>query len=172
MLVSRKKGLQQRPGLGVERRAVDAACRPAARAWAALQGRHLAGEDLSALAALRRLSIWLSTVASVGEHQLQLEDAEVGERVGVAGHVVVLEGPQHQADGVGLADAGQEAVAETLPGRRPGDQAGDVDELDGGVHDLAAGAHLGQGIEPVVGRPGPRPTVVSVVEKGWAATGR
>ena len=53
-------------------------------------------------------------------------------------HVVVGEGPQHEHDGVDLADAGEEAVAEALALARPLDQPADVDELDGGVHGLGA----------------------------------
>jgi hypothetical protein len=87
----------------------------------------------------------------VGQDQLELEDLEVVKGVGAAHDVLVLEGPQHQADGIDLADAGQEPVSQTLARRRPGDESGDVDELDARGHDLLALAHLGQGQETGVG---------------------
>ena len=57
---------------------------------------------------------------------------------------------QYEQQGVDLADATEEPVAEPLPGRGPGDQPCDVDHLDPGSHDLAALAHLGERIETVV----------------------
>ena len=86
--------------------------------------------------------------------QLELDDAEVLERVGRAGHVVVGEGPQHEDDGVDLADVAEEAVAEALALAGPLDQPADVDELHGGRHDVLALAHLGQRVEAVVGHLG------------------
>src|SRR3712207_8835440 len=57
---------------------------------------------------------------------------------------------------VDLADAGEEAVAEPFSCRRARDESGDVHELDGGVDDLAALAHLRQREEAVVGHLGDR----------------
>ena len=87
----------------------------------------------------------------IGEHELELERVEVVERVGAAGNLGVLEGTQHEHDGIDLADAGQEPVAQPLTGGRARDEPGDVDQLDIGVHDLARLAHPGEGVEPVVG---------------------
>ena len=55
------------------------------------------------------------------------------DRVDLAGdvdHVLVVEAADDVDDRVGLADVGQELVAEALALGRAGDQAGDVDELD------------------------------------------
>ena len=87
----------------------------------------------------------------VGEGQLDLHDPEVLQRVRGARHVTVPERPEHEDDGVDLADAGQELVPQALPLRRTLHQAADVGELDAGRDDLAAGAHLGQPVEAVVG---------------------
>ena len=54
----------------------------------------------------------------VGQDQLGVHRLDVGRRVdpGVdVDDVVVVEGPHHLADGVGLADGGQELVAQPLP---------------------------------------------------------
>ena len=137
-----------------------------------LEGGHLAGQGLVGLrAALRRLSIWLSTVATSASTSSSSSTPRSDSGSVSPDDVVVLERPQDQAQGVRLPDAGEEPVAEPLPGRRSGDQAGDVDELDGGVHHLAAGAHDGQLVERGGRGRGPPRRVVSVVENGWAATG-
>ena len=86
----------------------------------------------------------------VGEDQFELEDGQVLERVAAAGYVRVLEGPQHDADGVGFADPAQEPVPEPLPRRCPSHQARDVDKLDAGMHDLLRGAHNRQSVQAVV----------------------
>ena len=86
----------------------------------------------------------------VGQGQLQLQDAQVLQRVGRPRHVVVDEGAQDEDDGVDLADVGEEAVAEAFALAGAFDQAADVDDLDGGVHDVAAGRHLGQPVESLV----------------------
>ena len=76
----------------------------------------------------------------VGEHQLQLEGVQIGERVGAPYDVGVLEGPQHHDHG-----------AQALARRRSRHQGGDVDELDRGGDDLLGPAQLPQGGQPVVG---------------------
>jgi hypothetical protein len=66
-------------------------------------------------------------------------------------HVLVVEAAHHVDDGVGLADVGQELVAQAFTLGGPGDQAGDVDELDdGGLHLLRLD-DLGEGVEARVG---------------------
>ena len=45
-------------------------------------------------------------------------------------HVLAVEAAHHVDDRVGLADVGEELVAEALALGRAGDEAGDVDELD------------------------------------------
>ena len=76
------------------------------------------------------------------------------ERVGGARDVVVGERPQHEHDGVDLADVGEEAVAQALALARPLDEPADVDDLHGGVDDVAALGHLGEAVETVVGHLG------------------
>ena len=49
--------------------------------------------------------------SEVGQHELELEDAEVVQRVAPPDHVGVLEGPQYQAQRVRLAYAAEEPVA-------------------------------------------------------------
>ncbi len=51
-------------------------------------------------------------------------------------HVVVVEAAHHVRDRVGLADVREELVAEALALGRAAHQAGDVDELERGGHDL------------------------------------
>ena len=164
-------GAQVGPLLGGERRPVERRAPvqrpPAPPPWPPprrLERRVVPGH-LPALGELR-----LDRV-DVGQHQLELEGVQVVEGVGAAHHVVVLEGPQHQHDGVDLADAGQEAVAQALARRRPGHQPGDVDELEGGRHDLLRLAHLGQRASAGGRAPGRCRPWLSVVENGWAATG-
>src|ERR1035441_8837897 len=54
-------------------------------------------------------------------------------------------------DRVGLADVGEEAVAEPLAAVRAGDEAGDVVEVDRVVHDVARVQELGEPFEPLIG---------------------
>ena len=115
---------------------------------------HLVEQRLVALGGLAALLDLVLDGLEVGVGELELHDAEVLERVGRAGHVVVGEGPQHEDDGVDLADVAEELVAEALALAGPRHQAADVDELHGGRHDVLALAHLGQRVEPVVGHPG------------------
>ena len=79
---------------------------------------------------------------------------QVGQGIGAADDVGILEGAQHEHHGVDLADAAQEAVAEAFSRGRPGHEGGDVDELDGGRHHLARLAQLGQGLQAAVGHLG------------------
>ena len=72
----------------------------------------------------------------IGERQLGLDDAEVFERIGGPGYVVVGKGPEHEDDRVDLTDARQELVAETLALAGPLDQPADVVELHAGVDDV------------------------------------
>ena len=74
-----------------------------------------------------------STRLQVGQDQLGVDRLDVVGRVDPAvdvGDVGVLEHPDHLADRVGLADVGQELVAQTLPLGGALDDAGDVDEGD------------------------------------------
>ena len=90
----------------------------------------------------------------VGQRELDLDDAQVLERIARAHDVVVLERAQHEHDRVDLADVGQELVAETLTLARALDEAADVDDLHRGVHDVLRLRHRGELIEPGVGHLG------------------
>ena len=87
----------------------------------------------------------------VGEGELELDDAEMLERIARAGHVVVFEGPQHEHDGVDFTDVGEELVAQPLTLRCALDEPADVDDLDRGVHDVLRLRHLGEPVEARVG---------------------
>ena len=74
----------------------------------------------------------------VGEHQLGLDGLDVGDRMEVVldvDDVRVLEAADDLDDRVHLADVGEELVAQPFAGSRPLDEAGDVDQLDGGRHE-------------------------------------
>jgi hypothetical protein len=62
--------------------------------------------------------------------------------------VVVLEDPDHLADRVAVADVGQELVAQALALARALDDAGDVDEVDGGRDGLGRPEQLRQLRQP------------------------
>ena len=90
----------------------------------------------------------------VGQREFELDDAEVLDRVGRAGDVVVCERPQHEHDRVDLADVGEELVAESLTLAGAFDEAADVDDLDRGVDDVLRLRHRGQAVEALVGHLG------------------
>ena len=93
----------------------------------------------------RRLALTVDLLlhgCDVGEDELELEGLKRSERVGVPRHLGVHECTHDEEKGVDLADPAEESVAETLSGRRTGDEPGDVDHLDSGAHDLSALAHL------------------------------
>jgi hypothetical protein len=79
--------------------------------------------------------------------------------------VVVLEAAHHVGDGVGLADVGQELVAQALALAGAGDQAGDVDELHG-RGDLALGLHDFRDLVCRGSGTGTTPAFGSMVQKG------
>ena len=65
--------------------------------------------------------------------------------------VVVLETTNHLDDGIGLADVGEELVAEAGTFGCAFHQTGNVDELDGSGHSLLRLGHLGEFVETRVG---------------------
>ena len=90
----------------------------------------------------------------VGQDQLGVHRLDVARRIdpGVdVDDVVVVEGAHHLADGVGLADGGQELVAQPLPLRRAAHEAGDVDEGHRRRHHRRAVVEIGQLRQPRVG---------------------
>ena len=83
----------------------------------------------------------------VGEDQLGVDRVDVVGRIHLAvdmHDVVVLERAHDLADRVGLADVGQELVAQAFAFGGALDDAGDVDEGDGRGHDLLGVHQLGE----------------------------
>ena len=79
--------------------------------------------------------------------ELELDDAQVFERVTRTGNVVVHERAQHEDNRVDLADVGEKFVAETLAFAGALDQTADVDDFDGRVDNFLALRHLGERVE-------------------------
>ena len=99
----------------------------------------------------RRLGRRLQTLLhglQVGECELDLDHAQVLERVVGARHVVVLERTQDEDDRVDLADVREELVAETLALARTLDKATDVHDLHARVHRLLGLRHHRQCLQP------------------------
>ena len=73
----------------------------------------------------------------VGQDQFRVDDLDIADGIDGAEFVddiVVFEAAHDLDDGVGFADGGEELVAEAGALGGPLDQAGDIDELDGGGH--------------------------------------
>ena len=87
----------------------------------------------------------------VGKHELQLQNAECGERVVLARDRVVLEAAQDETERVDLPDSGEKAIPETLTVLGARNEPGDVDHLDRRLDDLPARAHRRERGEPVIG---------------------
>ena len=93
--------------------------------------------------------------AHVGQAELGLDHLDVGDRVDLASHVdhvLVVEAAHDVDDGVGLADVGEELVAEAFTLRGAGHQPCDVDELDNRRHDLFGRDDRRQLLQPRVGQ--------------------
>ena len=94
------------------------------------------------VAGLRRLAVSrhrLVDGTEVGEREFGIDDLDVRNRIDFAGDmhdVVVGETAHHVHDGIGLADVGQELVAQAFAFRGARHQARDVDELDDGRNDF------------------------------------
>jgi len=96
----------------------------------------------------------LLAAVEVGHDQLEVDDLDIAlgvDAVGDVDDVLVFEAAHHVGDGVGLADVGEELVAQAFTFRRARYQAGDVDEFHGGGDDLFGLDDLGQGIQARVG---------------------
>ena len=87
----------------------------------------------------------------VGEGQLDLHHAQVIQGIRGAGDVVVDERPEHEHDGVDLADVGEELVAQALALRGALDEPADVDDFHGSVHEHLGLAHRAQALDALVG---------------------
>jgi hypothetical protein len=104
----------------------------------------------------------------VGQDQLGRDRLDVAFRRHLAIHVAdvrVREHPDHLADRVGLADVGQELVAQALALGRAAHQARDVHEPDGGGDDPRGAAQPREHRQPRIGMP-TMPTFGSMVAKG------
>jgi hypothetical protein len=91
----------------------------------------------------------------VSQAELGLDHLDVGDRVDPAGDVddvLVVEAADDVDDRIGLADVGEELVAEALALRRAGDEPGDVDELDNRRDDPLRLDDRREGAEPRVGQ--------------------
>ena len=139
----------------VEGRGAVALVQPVLQALRYVQARlHL----LVALGLLLELGDRALERAQVREDELGLDGVHVGRGVhelagaaGLAHDVGILEEADDLADGVAVADVRQELVAEALALVRALDQACDVNELDGGRHDLRGMHHLGELVQALVG---------------------
>ena len=65
-------------------------------------------------------------------------------------YLAVGEATDHHGDGIGLADVREKAVAESLPLGSTGNEAGDIDKLDGRRHRLGRFRGLGQPLQAFV----------------------
>ena len=69
----------------------------------------------------------------IGQHQLGLDDLQIGDRIDAVldvGDVVIDEATGDEGHGVAVADIGQELIAQALALRGAAHQAGDIDEGD------------------------------------------
>mmetsp|Transcript_12449 Transcript_12449/g.53536 ORF Transcript_12449/g.53536 Transcript_12449/m.53536 type:complete len:246 (+) Transcript_12449:1128-1865(+) len=92
----------------------------------------------------------------VRQRELKVDDGDVREGIDLAvdvDDVVVVEASYDVDDGVALTNVGKEFVAETRTVRGALDEASDVDELDGGGHDVVLGGagYRGERLEALVG---------------------
>ena len=104
----------------------------------------------------------------VGERELGIDDGDVGRGIHAAGDVHdvgVLEAAHDVRDRVHFADVREELVAEALALRGAGDEAGDVDELDGRRDDLSGFAMAASAVRRGSGT-GTMPTFGSMVQNG------
>ena len=89
----------------------------------------------------------------IGEHQLGLDDLDVGERIDLAfdmGDVVIDEAAHDVRDGIGFADGGEELVAEAFALGGALHQTRDIDEGQARRDDLLRLADLGELVQPFV----------------------
>lgn len=96
----------------------------------------------------------LLAAVEVGHDQFEVDDLDITlgvDAVGDVDDVLVFEAAHHVGDGVGLADVGEELVAQAFTFRCARHQAGDIDEFHGGGDDLLGLDDFGQGIQARVG---------------------
>ncbi len=115
---------------------------------------HLRYFVAACLSGLLRLGYASLDGLEVLELQLIIDDLLVAHRIDRAvdmGDVVVVEAAEHMQDGIGLADIGQELVAEAFSLRGALDEAGDVYDLDGRRNHRLGLAHLDEPGQTVIG---------------------
>ena len=103
---------------------------------------------------LRMLGNLLLHRVEVSQGEFGIDGLDVRHRVDLARdvhHFRVLEAAHHVGDGVGLADVGEELVAQAFALRRAGDETGDVDEFDHCRHHLLRLLDAGDDLQPLVG---------------------
>ena len=86
----------------------------------------------------------------VGQGEFGVDDLDVIGGRHLARHVhdvAVPKAAHHVGDGMGLANVGQELVAEPLALGGAGDQAGDIDEFHGGGHHLGGLDDIGDAVQ-------------------------
>ena len=118
-----------------------------------LDGVHVGRLDLLAAQILLQLRQRVLDGLQVGEDELGVDGVDVVGRVDLAvdvDDVVVFEGAYDLADRVGLADVGEELVAQAFAFGGALDDACDVDEGDGCRHDLLGVHELGEHRQTVV----------------------
>ena len=87
----------------------------------------------------------------VGQREFGVDGFDVGQRIDLAGDVddvFVLETAHDMGDCIGLADVGEELVAQAFALGRAGHQAGDIDELHHRRHHFFRFDDGGQRREP------------------------
>ena len=118
-----------------------------------LDGLHVGRFDLLAAQILLQLRQRVLDGLQIGEDQLGVDGFNVVGRIDLAVDVhdiIVFEGTHDLADRVGFANVGEELVAQTFAFRSALDDACDVDEGDGGRHDLLRVHELGEHRQAVI----------------------
>ncbi len=118
-----------------------------------LDGVHVGRLDLLAAQILLQLRQRVLDGLQIGEDELGVDGVDVVGRIDLAvdvDDVVVFEGAYDLADRVGLADVGEELVAQAFAFGGALDDACDVDEGDGCRHDLLGVHELGEHRQTVV----------------------
>jgi len=116
-------------------------------------GLHVGRFDLLAAQILLQLRQRVLDGLQIGEDQLGVDGFNVVGRIDLAVDVhdiIVFEGAHDLADRVGFANVGEELVAQAFAFRSALDDACDVDEGDGGRHDLLRVHELGKHRQTVV----------------------
>ena len=118
------------------------------------QAQRLDGFLVAALGLLLDILLALLQRLHVGQHQLGLDNLEIGQRIDAAGDVgdvVILEAAQDVGDGIDFADGGEELVAEAFALARPFHEASDIDEVHPRRDDLLRARDLRQHVEARLG---------------------